>query len=188
MQIVKSHLFPDSTLLIADNGAVESANEDGILKLEPFTEYEVQGQAIMDHLDDAGQLVATVTSSPGPSMVSSHLPVSSKKAPDYDAEGYFDEILYDPDAVKTLAVRCLDIDIYSFRRPKGKGGSQAFVYKGYKSESAITWRKNVEICKFLEGTGLKKISNHPVTITAESGRGGREGTSHKKQLLKGNII
>jgi hypothetical protein len=40
--------------------------------------------------------------------------------------------------------------------------------------------KNVGICKFLEGTGLKKISNHPVTITAESGRGGREGTSHKK--------
>ncbi len=139
------HLFPESIVLVSEDGCVETADDDGdFQEVDDLPTWSVTGESTKP------TSVAAAGSSAGVSPLAYSYQLPGKKGGRKWTPRF---------TTSTLAQRQMPPGVRAQEQYNGAGAAGPSV-------SEPEWRKNVEVCKWSEREGQwKKVSNLPVSLT-----------------------
>ena len=154
-------LFPESILLLSEDGYVETPDTDGrFTGIDDLPVWTVSGDSMKPaSLSQAGTSFSSSSSSSGINSYSYQPPTASKAASKRGARG------------KARWTPTYTPSMFSARQRQKPPGvraqeSRAAFDELQVSKQAADWRKKVEICKWSEHESQwKKISNLPIVLT-----------------------
>lgn len=177
------NVFPDSIILVADDGTIEVPDESGSFTgLLSYMPYEVQGD---DCVPTAGALEAEghmreMGESSG-LCGSFKAPIHSRKNDVFGKSSIFGK------SSKQSQSGYKHKGPSIATKPPGVKAQETLADKGGRKADATEWKKNIDICEYDPAVsgGLKKTGNFPIPLNNESARVDYIAESISQELFEG---